>query len=580
MFLKSLKIENSAGVIRLIKFHEGLNLIVDETPDGKAGATGNNVGKTTVLMLIDFCLGANPKSVYTDPETKKEYALVKEFLVETKVLVTLTLVSDLKDVLAEELVIERNFLQRNKHVRRINDVPMTEDAFEEYLTNQLFPGHYGKKPTFGQIISHNIRYKDSSVNNTLKTLDKYTRDDEYETLYLFLLGCEFDSGDTKQNLLTKIRTETTFKARLEATQTRSAYEVSLALLEAEIERLNQQRTRFNTNPEYESDLRARDSLRYEISFLGSKISRLSLKINLIKEAVQEINSGAVDIDARELKELYSEVSKSLGPLHRSFGELLDFHNKMIKEKVRYIQKELPDIEGQLAEHERHLKSLLISERALVAKLATSESISNLEQIITSLNENHRKKGEYEAIIGQIAISEKSLAKLEGELKEIDEVLFSEDFGNKVQEKVNKFNEFFSRVSKELYGEEYALKFDRVTTKTGQRIYKFSAFNTNFSSGKKQGEITCFDIAYTLFADDQRIPCYHFLLNDKKELMHDNQLVKIAEMVNRERKSVQFVASILRDKLPKEINRESYFVVRLSQSEKLFKIEGENNRSLQ
>ena len=93
--------------------------------------------------------------------------------------------------------------------------------------------------------------------------------------------------------------------------------------------------------------------------------------------------------------------------------------------------------------------------------------------------------------------------------------------------------------------------------------------TNFSSGKKQGEISCFDIAYTLFADEENIPCFHFLLNDKKELMHDNQLLKIAHLVNN--KGIQFVASILKDKLPEELNREEYFVVKLSQRDKLFKI---------
>lgn len=154
------------------------------------------------------------------------------------------------------------------------------------------------------------------------------------------------------------------------------------------------------------------------------------------------------------------------------------------------------------------------------------------------------------------------------------MLFSESFEAEVQARVNKFNEFFAHISKELYGEEYALKFDRSITKTGQKVYKFSAFNTNFSSGKKQGEITCFDIAYTLYADDQGIPCYHFLLNDKKELMHDNQLIKIADLANRERHHVQFVASILRDKLPKELNQEGYFVLRLSQSDKLFRIESQ------
>jgi uncharacterized protein YydD (DUF2326 family) len=575
MFLKSLRIENSGGLIRHIKFHEGLNLIVDETQNDKAGATGNNVGKTTVLMLIDFCLGANAKGIYTDPETKKnEDAVVKDFLLGTEVLVTLTLTTDLNDAFAEELVIERNFLPRGKHVRRINGVQLTEQAFEEILTNQLFPGHFGKKPTFSQIVSHNIRYKDLSISNTLKTLDRYTRDDEYETLYLFLLGCKFDNGDAKQNLLAKIRIETTFKARLETRQTRSAYEASLSLLQSEIDRLNQQRAQFNTNPDYEDDLRNRDKIRYQISLLSSKISRLCLKRDLIQEAVQEVDSGAIDIDIRQLEALYSQVSDSLGKIHRSFAELLDFHNKMIEEKSRYIQKDLPRIKLELVQYEVQLKALLNSEKNLTDKLSCTGSFALLEHVISSLNENYRKKGEYEAIIEQISQSEKALLKYQDELEKIDDLLFSEDFEAEVQERVNKFNEFFAHISKELYGEEYALKFDRAVTKTGQRVYKFSAFNTNFSSGKKQGEITCFDIAYTLYADDQGIPCYHFLLNDKKELMHDNQLVKIAELVNSKRHHVQFVASILRDKLPKELNQESYFVVRLSQSEKLFRIENE------
>lgn len=575
MFLKSLKIENCNGLIRHIKFHAGLNLIVDETPTDKADATGNNVGKTTVLMLIDFCLGAHGKAIYTDPETKKnEDILVKDFLIGTEVLITLTLTADLNDTFAEEIVIERNFLSRSKHVRRINGIQLTEQAFEEYLTNQLFPGHFGKKPSFAQIISHNIRYKDLSISNTLKTLDRYTRDDEYETLYLFLLGCKFDNGDVKQNILAKIRTETTFKARLEARQTKSAYEVSLALLEAEIDRLNRQRAGFNTNPDYEEDLRNRDKIRYQISLISSRISRLSLRRDLIQEAVQEVNSGLFEIDVRQLEEIYEQVSKSLGSVHRTFTELVEFHNKMIEEKARYIEKDLPKIKEDLINYEEQLRLLLSAEKNLADKLSNAGSFELLEQIISALNENYRKKGEYEAIIEQISQSEKALVRLQEDLGKIDNLLFSESFEAEVQARVNKFNEFFAHISKELYGEEYALKFDRSITKTGQKVYKFSAFNTNFSSGKKQGEITCFDIAYTLYADDQGIPCYHFLLNDKKELMHDNQLIKIADLANRERHHVQFVASILRDKLPKELNQEGYFVLRLSQSDKLFRIESQ------
>ena len=97
MFLKSLTIFLGDGtIIRNIQFHAGLNLIVDETPIVSGKETGNNVGKTTVLKLIDFCLGAKAKGIYSDHENKRnEYKLVKDFLVDNKVRVLLVLKDDL-----------------------------------------------------------------------------------------------------------------------------------------------------------------------------------------------------------------------------------------------------------------------------------------------------------------------------------------------------------------------------------------------------------------------------------------------------------------------------------------------------
>ena len=71
MFLKSLLISTPTKIIREIKFHKGLNLIVDDTPSSET-STGNNVGKTTILKLIDFCLGRDGSVIYKDPENKRE----------------------------------------------------------------------------------------------------------------------------------------------------------------------------------------------------------------------------------------------------------------------------------------------------------------------------------------------------------------------------------------------------------------------------------------------------------------------------------------------------------------------------
>jgi uncharacterized protein YydD (DUF2326 family) len=215
---------------------------------------------------------------------------------------------------------------------------------------------------------------------------------------------------------------------------------------------------------------------------------------------------------------------------------------------------------------------LRDEAELSAAITQSDSFEVLEQLIADLNAKYQKKGEYENTLRQLSEVDTKLQELNKELAEIDAGLFSDEFALKIREQVSKFNRHFASVSQELYGEKYALKVDPKIVR-GRRIYEFSAFNTNFSSGKKQGEISCFDIAYTLFADEETIPCMHFLLNDKKELMHGNQLVMIAKLVNA--RGIQFLASILKDKLPKELDKEEYIVLKLSPTDKLFRIESEN-----
>ena len=135
--------------------------------------------------------------------------------------------------------------------------------------------------------------------------------------------------------------------------------------------------------------------------------------------------------------------------------------------------------------------------------------------------------------------------------------------------------YLSKISQMLYGEQYGMIFETYAKKGSKNeIYRFDvkrldADTVNFSSGKKQGEIVCFDMAYILFADKEHIPCLHFGLYDKKELLHSNQLLKTANLLE-ENVNLQFVASILSDKLPPKLRDNKYIVVKLSQKDKLFK----------
>lgn len=573
MFLKSLTITKGNSVIREIEFRKGINLIIDES---EGQITGNNVGKTTVLKLIDFCFGADKNIIWEDPENRKQvYTLVRDFLVNNEVLITLCLAEDLDRPDADEIVIERNFLSKaGKIIRRINGVDYIEPDFLAKLKETFFPDYTVEKPTFRQIISHNIRYSDLSITNTLKTLDKYTSDAEYETLYLFLLGCEFTQGDSKQEWIEKIRQEYTFKRRLERNQTKSAYEATLSLIEAEIEKLDHKKSALNINENFEADLNKLNQLKYRINRVSSEISKLNIRRELILETRDDLESSKSDIDVLQLKQIYEQATSVLGKLQRSFEDLVQYHNQMISEKIRFVAGELPALEEKISRKEAELKPLLEEESILTQAISKSDSFEELEKLINGLNEKYQLKGEYENIIQQLEEVEDNLKSYNENLKQIDDELFSGDFETKVKSQLNKFNKHFASVSQWLYDEQYALKYDIVTNKKGQRLYKFSTFTPfgpNIASGKKQGEISSFDIAYTLFADEENIPCMHFILNDKKELMHDNQLVRIARLVN-QKDNIQFVASILKDKLPPELDKPEYFVVSLSEDDKLFRIE--------
>lgn len=156
MFLRKLTIKNADGVIRELNFTQGVNLVIDDTPVAELRASGNNVGKTTVLRLIDFCLGGDQKLIYTDSEdTGKSYVKVQNFLIEKNVHVLLELSESLDGAGSGSVVIERNFLPHNKgKVLLLNhDAYKSEKEFKRALSEKLFPGKDpDQDPTVRQLI--------------------------------------------------------------------------------------------------------------------------------------------------------------------------------------------------------------------------------------------------------------------------------------------------------------------------------------------------------------------------------------------------------------------------------------------
>ena len=239
MFLKNLIIKNgiTGKIIREINFHKGINFIVDETPSKDKKTTGNNVGKTTVLRLVDYCLGGKGVNIYQDTEFKnKKNTDIKKFLENNKVIIQLTLNKNFDKSNIENIVIERNFCTGKEKILKINSQEIKENDLSQHLKKIIFKNE-DKKPTFRQIIAKNIRDDKNKITNIVKVLHNTTKHIEYEALYLFWLGMDISNAEEKQKLESDKTKEENFKKKLEEKGNLSFVDQQLRQIKEKIRKL-------------------------------------------------------------------------------------------------------------------------------------------------------------------------------------------------------------------------------------------------------------------------------------------------------------------------------------------------------
>jgi len=566
MFLKELYIHNDESLIREIKFHQGINLIIDETETADRKESGNNVGKTTVLRLIDFCLGGKGENIYKDPEFKEKGSntVIENYLRNNNIIITLILKEDLEIETSKEITIRRNFLSRKNKIQEINREYFNNDEFPRKLKELIFDSK-SLKPTFRQIIAKNIRDEKSRLMNTIKVLHPTSKQEEYEALYFFWLGIPINDAERKQQLHSLIKIEEDLQKRLRKEYTLSKVEQSLIIVNRNIENLEKKKSHFNLNENYENDLQKLNQIKSDINRLSTLIGQLELRKELILESKYELEKEIANINVEQIKFLYKEAKILIPELQKTFEETLVFHNEMLIEKKNYITKELPSIEKEIKNLRQNIRDLILKENELSEFLKKSGAFEELENIVLELNKYYEQKGNLEE---QKRLWQQTISNIENYSKELDSIdkniISKEDLLN---ERITIFNKYFSAISQKLYGEQFVLSYDK-----NEKAFELniSTISGNPGTGKKKGQIAAFDLAYIQFADELGINCLHFILHDQIENVHNNQITSLLnEIVSNI--NCQYVLPVLRDKLPDNIDIEKYKILSLSQEDKLFRI---------
>jgi len=575
MHIKTLRILKN-GIdgeeINRIDFKIGLNIIADKSVNlDKANA----VGKTTVLKLIDICLGEDVKKVFTDTENSKNInEEVKAFLLDNQVVIELTLTEDLDNPSGQDIIIERNFDTEKNKIRRINATPIT--SAEDFRRNRLPQAVFGielGKPSFRQLIAHSIRYKNERIENCLKYLGIPSGENKrYEALYLYMF-----LGKRAETLLNPTVTESGKEMKASEAllgsflegQSLEQLSSELTIVKNRISKMEEKKKLFAIDDNYEQEINILHLLNEELLKGQQIVESLRHRKQLLTTTIEDLENSKFTDEQEKLKLLYQEYLslEVFSEAPKKFETLVSYHNDMNKNRIRFLEEEIPKLDARLNSEESSVKQILAEIREIESKFKATVTFEEFERLTININGEYESKGELEGRISKAEKIKGEINSLHESLKQ--EELYKEQTKKEINDVIEDFNiNFFSKISRELYDEDYYIVLEKREDKNKVPFYSFEAKNRAFSSGDKQGESLCFDIAYSIFAQKNNIPHLKFIANDKKELLDLNKIGEAKKIA--EENNIQLIFSLLSDKLASMPSLVNDIRLELSEKEKLFR----------
>lgn len=568
MYLNKLVVESLelTTKIREISFKKGLNLIVDE---GKNQHSGNDIGKTTFLRSIDFCLGSMSDELYVDRDEKKENEDVKKFLISNKISFTLY-VGDKIEIDDSTFVLKRYFSGETKNgkptiVQSINGEELKVREYTDKLNEIFF--QYSGKPSFRDLIPKFIREDKNSVDSPLKYLGDYKSNSDYNAVHLLLFG--FKNSDALENRVELQSQLKTFANKssvyIDDFGQKNSIEAELKVKYRKLEKLSHSKKILQQKIADVSNLDTDiDTLNYivkKINTINTKIIDTELTIENISKSIKRLISERVKIDANIIKHLYKEANLYSDSLHKKFEDVLEFHNKMIDNKIVFAEKSMSKYHSDLSDLHKE-RNHYFEEYSIEKNFVDNDLFIELEEIdkliITLSSEIIEKENVFEKL-NQI---ESSSIDINQQLKEI--LITIEKAEDLIKKNIDMFNLFYEDYSYRLYNEEQFLSIGKELSDPFQINNK-----QNSGSGKKKAYIAAFDLAYSAFLTTVDYNYPKFSAIDLVEVIDTPQLKTLFQIANSI--DCQFIIPTLKSKI-NNIDEDLQYseILSLSETNKFFR----------
>jgi uncharacterized protein YydD (DUF2326 family) len=566
MQLIDLVIMRADSVVRSITFKQGLNLILDK-PTAAPTHSGNDIGKTTVLRLIDFCLGSDGDDIWLDPEFKKNVNQKVYDYLHGQIPVSITLA--VENAVRGKHIFRRTFAKTGQsHALFIDDSSYKNLAEYRLALKRLLFGSEGAKPTLRQLVPKFVRSSQALMSKTLKFLGDYGSEVDYEALHLFLFGF-FDVHVLEERpRLTATKKKLTRDLQA-LTRSRKEGEIEQLLLhlQREIREIGLSTELRGEVPEIADHANQVSAIRARAGNVAGVLARFDGEIAAIRMTVDELKSEYTDIDRHAIESIYREAQKYIPKLHHDWDDLADFVQNLRGRKQRFLESQVDALQSKANDAKQELLALQAQENTEIGTLVKSRAFVKALELRADLQEKLKMLGSLEQDLQDLRDLKTKIAKVEKELEETKEQI--ENGKALLRDRVSVFNKYFTELTKVLYGEQYLLHFDE--TERGSLAFQLTAVGSNVGAGKKVSQTAAFDVAYIEFLRDTGINFPKFVCHDGVETIHGNQLSAL--LIAADQLNGQLVVATLRDKLPTMPDKflEKNTILELAQDDKLFQL---------
>lgn len=376
-----------------IEFKPGFNVILAErTKESTKKDSRNGLGKSTLIEIIHFCLGANKGETLSKKEMEGW-----SFAVDL-------------DIAGKRYSVTRNISEQNKIVIEgdCSGWPITPDTDKETGAKVLSRNDwnrvlgvllFGLKPSFGDMkyvptfrsmISYLVR-RNGQRGAFLNPFQQYKNQLEWDiqvnNTYLLGLGWEFSSKwqvlKDRVKILAQIKQEAQTGILASFMGTLGELEALKVRREEQAKQEGEQLKSFRVHPQYSKiETDANDLTRRIHELINENISDKRL-LEHYEESLKE----EVDAKPESVTKVYEEAGLTLPDLvTKRLDDVLSFHKQIVANRKDFLKAEIEKIKNNIARREQQKQELSSKKAELMLVLQEHGALEEY----TQLQNNHQK----------------------------------------------------------------------------------------------------------------------------------------------------------------------------------------------